>query len=131
MEQTVTHSGSCHCSRVRYEVEAPARIRVEDCNCSICRKSAYLHLIVPRNRLRVLRGADHLTTYTFNTGAAKHMFCNTCGVKSFYAPRSHPKGYSVNARSIDSDTIEAFDIVPFDGRNWEKNVASLDALDEG
>ena len=71
-----------------------------------------------------------MTTYTFNTGTAKHMFCNTCGVKSFYVPRSHPTGYSVNVRSIDSDTFEALDIHPFDGRNWEANIASLDALDE-
>ena len=130
MEQTVTHSGSCHCGAVRFEVDAPARVKVEDCNCSICRKSGYLHLIVSRDRFRLLEGADNLTTYTFNTGTAKHMFCNTCGVKSYYVPRSHPTGYSVNVRSIDSDTFEALDIHPFDGRNWEANIASLDALDE-
>ena len=130
MEQTVTHSGSCHCGAVRFEVDAPARVKVEDCNCSICRKSGYLHLIVSRDRFRLLEGEDNLTTYTFNTGTAKHMFCNTCGVKSYYVPRSHPTGYSVNVRSIDSDTFEALDIHPFDGRNWEANIASLDALDE-
>lgn len=125
MEETVTHSGSCHCGAVRFEVDAPARVKVKDCNCSICRKSAYLHLLVPRDRFRLLEGEEKLVTYSFNTGAAKHMFCSSCGVKSFYVPRSHPTGYSVNARCIDSDTIAALDIEPFDGRNWEANIASL------
>ncbi len=129
MDHTVTHSGSCHCGAVRFEVEAPARIKVEDCNCSICRKSAYVHLIVASKHLRILQGKENLSTYTFNTGTAKHMFCKTCGVKSFYVPRSHPTGYSVNVRSLDSDTIEALEIEPFDGRNWEANIASLRARD--
>jgi hypothetical protein len=129
MEQTVIHRGSCHCGAVSFEVDAPACIKVEECNCSICRKSAYLHLIVSRDRMRIVRGEDNLAAYTFNTGTAKHLFCKTCGVKSFYVPRSHPAGYSVNARCIDSDTIKALDIEPFDGRNWEANVASLRPLD--
>jgi hypothetical protein len=93
---------------------------VSDCNCSICGKSGYLHLIVPAERFKLLSGADALSTYSFNTHTAKHYFCSTCGVKSFYVPRSHPKGVSVNARCIDSDTVEATTVIPFDGRDWEK-----------
>ncbi len=91
-----------------------------DCNCSICSKSGYLHLIVPADRFRLISGEGALTTYSFNTHAAKHLFCSTCGVKSFYIPRSHPDGISVNARCIDSETIEAMSVRPFDGRDWEK-----------
>jgi hypothetical protein len=105
---------------VRFEVEAPSRLRVSDCNCSICSKSGYLHLIVPAAKFRLLRGADALTTYTFNTGTARHLFCSTCGIKSFYVPRSHPDGYSVNARCLDPGTVEALEVEPFDGREWEK-----------
>jgi len=114
------HKGGCHCGRVRFEVTAPARIQVAECNCSICGRSGYLHLIVPAERFKLLKGADALTTYSFNTHTAKHYFCATCGVKSFYVPRSHPEGVSVNARCIDSDTIEATTVLPFDGRDWEK-----------
>jgi hypothetical protein len=113
------HSGGCHCGRVRFEVTAPARIEVADCNCSICSKSGYLHLIVPAHHFKLLSGAEALTTYSFNTHAAKHLFCATCGVKSFYVPRSHPDGISVNARCIDTGTIESMSIAPFDGRHWE------------
>jgi hypothetical protein len=101
-------------------VDAPARLRVAECNCSICSKSGFLHLIVPKSQFRLLQGEDALTTYTFNTGAAKHLFCSTCGIKSFYVPRSHPDGYSVNARCLDPGTVEAMEIAPFDGRNWEE-----------
>lgn len=120
----MTHTGGCHCGRVRFEVRAPARLVVADCNCSICRQSGYLHLIVAASQFTLLTGQDALTTYTFNTGTAKHLFCRMCGIKSFYVPRSHPDGFSVNARCIDSPTIESLSITPFDGVHWEQGRAA-------
>jgi hypothetical protein len=105
---------------VRFEVLAPARIQVSECNCSICSKSGYLHLVVPADRFTLLRGRDVLTSYSFNTGVAKHLFCSVCGIKSFYVPRSHPDGFSVNARCLDPGTVEDMTIEPFNGRDWEK-----------
>jgi hypothetical protein len=121
----VTHSGGCHCGRVRFEVDAPARLSVIDCNCSMCNKSGYLHLIVPKERFRLLSGTDALTTYEFNTRTAKHLFCFVCGVKSFYVPRSHPDGYSVNARCLDEGTVKELSVVRSDGKDWEKTYASV------
>jgi len=119
----ITHSGGCHCGRVRFEVIAPADLAVSDCNCSICAKSGYLHLIVPADRFKLTQGREALTTYSFNTGVAKHHFCSVCGIKSFYVPRSHPDGISVNARCIDSDTVTSMSVTAFDGRDWEKGRA--------
>ena len=116
----ITHAGGCHCGRVRFEVVAPAELQVNECNCSICAKAGYLHLIVPADRFKLLSGAEVLTTYSFNTHTAKHLFCSLCGVKSFYVPRSHPDGFSVNARSLDAGTVENMAITQTDGRNWEK-----------
>ena len=116
----VKHTGGCHCGRVRFEVTAPARITVSECNCSICSKSGYLHLVVPAERFRLVSGADSLTTYTFNTGTAKHLFCKVCGIKSFYVPRSHPDGFSVNARCLDPGTVEEMSVRQTNGREWEK-----------
>jgi hypothetical protein len=118
--ELIKHSGGCHCGRVRFEVLAPARIRVNQCNCSICSKTGYLHLVVPKERFTLLCGAEVLTTYTFNTGRAKHLFCSVCGIKSFYVPRSHPDGISVNARCLDEGTVDEMTIGQTDGRNWEK-----------
>jgi hypothetical protein len=124
-----THTGGCHCGRVRFEVIAPAAIVVDECDCSICSKVGFLHLIVPKERFKLLSGGDALTTYTFNTQVAKHLFCATCGVKSFYVPRSHPNGVSVNARCIDAASIESMTVRAFDGRNWEKGRAQYRAPD--
>lgn len=115
----VNHVGGCHCGKVRFEVVAPVALEVSDCNCSVCNKSGYLHLIVPKSRFRLISGTEYLTTYQFNTGTARHLFCSVCGIKSFYVPRSHPDGISVNARCIDDGTIQALTIVPFNGREWE------------
>ena len=116
----ITHSGGCHCGRVRFEVVAPAVLEVSDCNCSICAKSGYLHLIVAKSRFRLLQGADVLTNYQFNTNTATHLFCSVCGIKSFYVPRSHPDGFSVNARCLDDGTVEELVVTAANGREWEK-----------
>jgi hypothetical protein len=124
----LSHRGGCHCGRVRFEVEAPAVIEARLCNCSICSMTAYLHLIVPKSRFRLLAGEDDLETYAFNTGVAQHRFCRVCGIKSFYRPRSNPDGVSVNVRCLDPDTIESVRVSTFDGRNWEANAHQLAQL---
>ncbi|MCL4799463.1 MAG: GFA family protein [Burkholderiales bacterium] len=114
----ITHTGGCHCGRVRFEVVAPAKLEVLECNCSICSKAGYLHLVVPAERFRLLSGDEVLASYTFNTHTAKHLFCSICGVKSFYVPRADPWSRSVNARCLDPGTVEGMSISPFNGRRW-------------
>jgi hypothetical protein len=113
------YAGGCHCGAVRFEVEAAERLEVTDCNCSMCSKFGYLHLIVPKERFKLLRGEESLSRYTFNTGTAQHLFCKVCGVKSFYVPRSHPDGISVNARCLDEGGVTDMSIDTFNGRDWE------------
>jgi hypothetical protein len=110
---------------VKFEVEAPAEIEAVECNCSICTKSGFLHLIVPKHQFTLIQGAESLSTYTFNTGVAKHLFCKVCGIKSFYIPRSHPHGYSVNVRCLEPATIRKITVVPFDGKHWEEHVVDI------
>ena len=124
----VTHRGGCHCDAVQFEVDAPAELSVQECNCSICSKSGYLHLIIPASRFRLLQVQDNLATYTFDTHEAKHLFCRTCGIKSFYIPRSNPDGFSVNVRCLDPSTIKKLIIEQFDGKNWEQHAHELSHL---
>jgi hypothetical protein len=124
------HKGSCHCGAVSFEVEAPEVINAIECNCSICKLTGYLHLIVPASRFRLIKGKGSLTTYTFNTGVAKHTFCSICGIKPFYIPRSNPDGYDINVRCLDASTIKNINIEKIDGRNWEKNAEELSHLSE-
>ena len=129
MSETCTwRSGGCHCGAVRFEAALPTRVEAQSCNCSMCAKVGFVHVIVPESRFQITQGADQLTEYTFNTGVAKHLFCANCGVKSFYRPRSNPDGWSVNARCLDS--TEGLDLIieAFDGQNWDANAASLSHL---
>jgi hypothetical protein len=125
-----THTGGCHCGAVRFEVDATADIAATECNCSICSMTGFLHLFVPKHDFRLLQGENAMTTYTFNSGVARHYFCRHCGVKSFYVPRSHPDGYSININCLDPGTISSITTQPFDGRNWEENINKLSPLSE-
>jgi len=124
------HRGGCHCGRIRFEVEAPEDLKVSECNCSICRMTGHLHLIVRKENFTLLCGQDDIQNYQFNTGVAEHYFCRVCGVKSFYIPRSNPEGYSVNARCLDPDSVKSLSVDTFDGRNWEEHAHALRHLTE-
>ena len=124
------HKGGCHCGRVRFEVRAADDIEVTRCNCSICRMTGYLHLIVPGEDFKLTSGEDDIETYTFNTGVAQHFFCRHCGIKSFYVPRSHPDGVSVNANCLDEGSVKSRQMTEFDGQNWEENVHKMSPISD-
>lgn len=124
--ERATLGGGCHCGAVRFEIDVPAAVEVLDCNCSICAKTGYLHLIVDQADFRLLTDGSALTDYRFNSGTARHLFCSCCGIKSFYVPRSHPDAYSVNLRALDDASGLAVTVIPYDGRNWEAARATLD-----
>ncbi|HEX8064584.1 MAG TPA: GFA family protein [Allosphingosinicella sp.] len=124
--ERVTISGGCHCRAVRFEAAVPRAVEVLDCNCSICAASGFRHLIVPHSDFRLLSGEGMLTHYRFGTGAADHLFCSVCGVKSFYQPRSHPGAWSLNLNALDDPVGLELSVRAFDGRNWEKAREGLD-----
>ena len=118
-------SGGCHCGAVRFSAGMPEPpVPALACNCSICSMTGFLHVMVPHDRFELLTGRDSLKSYRFGSGAADHLFCSNCGVKSFYQPRSHPDAWSVNAHCLD-DAPE-LSVEQFDGRNWEQAKARLD-----
>lgn len=123
---SIEAEGGCHCSAVRFRVRFAAPPTLSDCNCSICAKTGFLHLIVAADAFTLLQGAEALSDYRFGTGTAHHLFCRHCGIKSFYVPRSHPNGFSINWRALDGvDGITPL-IKPYDGRGgWEAARAAL------
>lgn len=123
---TTTHTGGCHCGAVRFEVDAPAAIEAIDCNCSLCAMTGFLHLIVPARSFRLLSDPAAMTEYRFGTGTARHFFCATCGIKSWYVPRSNPDGFDVNVRCLDPSTIASIRVTPFNGReDWEGQAGAI------
>ena len=121
------YKGSCHCQAIKFEIEAPETIEVFECNCSVCRKFSFVHLILPLANFKLLQGQANLSSYRFNTKVANHTFCKTCGVKPFYTPRSNPDGVSVNLNAIDTPIREA-KVQKFDGQNWEDHASTIGHL---
>lgn len=125
MPELTTFTGGCHCGAVRYRVQLERLVAIE-CNCSICQKKGFIHVIVPAARFDLLHGEAALSTYTFNTGTAKHHFCRHCGIHSFYRPRSHPDGYDINLRCLDDRPIDRFELTTFDGADWEAQIDRIE-----
>ena len=118
-------SGGCHCGAVRFTATmADPPVPALACNCSICSMTGFLHVMVSHDRFELLSGREALTSYRFGSGAADHLFCTNCGVKSFYQPRSHPEAWSVNVNCLDEPP--ELSVEQFDGRNWEQAKARLD-----
>ena len=115
------YRGGCHCGKVRFRVRAELR-GLTECNCSLCSKKGFIHWIVARELFELMQGQDELSTYTFNTGIAKHLFCRTCGIHSFYVPRSDPDKIDVNARCLEGVDLKTLVVEPFDGQNWEEAI---------
>jgi hypothetical protein len=119
-------TGGCHCGGVRFRCTLPScEVELLDCNCLMCRRSGYLHLTFPHADFELLTPRAAITSYRFGTGAAEHLFCATCGVKSFYQPRSHAHAWSVNYRCLEDGHDLTPTVIPFDGRNWESARARL------
>jgi hypothetical protein len=118
--------GGCHCGAIRFLVTTEKRV-VLDCNCSMCTKKGFLHLIVEADEFQLLTGQDRLSEYRFGTGTARHLFCSTCGVHAHYVPRSHPDGFSVNFRCLDDQESlrDQFEFRAFAGTQWEENINSI------
>lgn len=125
MAEEIEHKGGCHCGKVKFIVKAPAEIDVVQCNCSICTMKGFLHLFATKDQFSV-QGSENLSTYSFGTHTAKHYFCKTCGIASYYIPRSHPNGYSINVNCLDHTTIKNINIKQFDGRDsYEEQLSSI------
>jgi hypothetical protein len=124
-KEATLYEGGCHCGAVRFRVLVKNHEAI-DCNCSICRKKGFLHLMVPPEQFTLLQGTQMLTIYTFNTHIAQHTFCKICGIHPFYRPRSHPNSIDVNLRCLDGeDILSRFEIKTFDGANWEANIEGI------
>jgi hypothetical protein len=124
VNNSMKYQGSCHCGAIRFSIEAPSSVEIEDCNCSICSKAGYLHLILPLSKFTLIQGEENIQTYRYNSGEAKHTFCRTCGIKPFYTPRSNPDGIDINVRCLETKP-ESMLVVKFDGEHWEDNAHTL------
>lgn len=113
------HLASCHCGAVELELDLPAGIvNPRRCDCSICRRKGAVVASVSFDGLRVLKGAEHLKLYQFNTLTAKHYFCSICGIYTHHQRRSSPHEYGYNVGCLAGvDPLAIQDVPTNDGIN--------------
>ena len=110
--------GSCHCGRIRFEVEGELTGAMA-CNCSICQRKGSLMWFVPRGSLRLLTPDENAGTYTFNKHAIKHRFCASCGMHP-YGEGKTPSGEAmaaINIRCLEGVDLPSIPVTHFDGRS--------------
>lgn len=113
------YTGSCHCGKIKLEVEGELA-QAAQCNCSICSKKGYLLWLVPRDKMRLLTPQENLATYTFRTHRIQHHFCPTCGCAPFGEGKGPTTGElmaAINIRCLDEMDMAAVTLVPYDGRS--------------
>ena len=114
----MTHTGSCHCGQVKFEVDGDITGGLS-CNCSMCQRKGSLLWFVPRAQLRVTAGEDTLATYTFNKHVIQHLFCPTCGIHQI-GEGTDPKGNAmaaINLRCLEDIDLDAVPVQHYDGRS--------------
>lgn len=125
MTDTTTYKGSCHCGKVRYEVDL-ALGEAMQCNCSICSRAGYLLAFAPAEHMRLLSGESELTDYQFGKHAVHHLFCRTCGVRSFGRGKG-PGGkemVAINLRCLEDVDANALPVKKVDGRSLLAHAVS-------
>lgn len=118
MSNLQTFRGGCHCGSVRFEVETDLAGLIA-CNCSICSRVGSILAFVPVEQFKQLSGADAQTNYQFNTKNIHHLFCSTCGVRSFghgVGPDGKPM-YAINVRSLEGVDVDALQVTKVDGKS--------------
>ena len=110
---------SCHCGEVEIELHLPNKLeKLRRCNCSICSRRNAVVGSVKLENLKILKGSETLSCYTFNTHTAQHYFCSKCGIYTHHRRRSDPSEFGFNLSCIDGIKIEDYLNVPYmDGKN--------------
>jgi len=114
-----SYSGGCHCGAVRYRARLDLGKPVISCNCSMCGRAGTLLTFVPAAEFELLSGEASLTDYQFGKQRIHHLFCKTCGIKSF-ARGARPDGsptVAINTRCLDDVDSGALNVQAFDGRS--------------
>lgn len=112
------YQGGCHCGKVRYTLTLDLSKPVITCNCSMCGRSGTMLAFVSESAFTLTQGEDNLTSYKFNKHVIDHLFCRTCGIKSF-ARGSGPNGptAAINVRCLDDVDLKELKVSDFDGKS--------------
>ncbi|TLM77063.1 GFA family protein [Microbulbifer harenosus] len=113
------HRATCHCGAVELELDLPAGlVDVRRCDCSMCRRRGAIAASVTLDGIRIVKGAEHLKLYQFNTKMAKHYFCGNCGIYTHHQRRSNPTQFGFNVACLEGiNPLKIEGIPTYDGVN--------------
>ena len=88
----MTHSGSCLCESIQYEIESDLRA-VVNCHCRFCSKAHGAPfttlLFMPFTGLRIVAGAELIARHPSAKMQADRCFCAKCGTRLYnHAPQA-------------------------------------------
>lgn len=113
----MVYTGSCHCGRIRFEVEGKVDSGLA-CNCSMCSRRGSLLWFVPREKVKLLTPEEDMSTYLFNKHVIRHHFCASCGIHPFgeaVAPDGKDTA-AINLRALENFDLDSVPVHHFDGR---------------
>jgi hypothetical protein len=116
-----SYTGGCHCGEIRFAVTGKLEDLAE-CNCSICRRTGFIHWEVEPEHFSLIGDEAAIETYQFGTMTSRNHFCRRCGISPFRRSRTGPDMIDVNVRCLDDVQLEGLQIEPFDGVNWEETM---------
>ena len=127
---TRLRAGQCHCGAVRFEAAlSDGFSTVRRCTCSLCRMRGAVMVMTEADGVKVLQGAETLSSYRFNTGVAEHFFCARCGVYTHHQRRSDQTSFAVNVACLDGVSPFDFAEVPVnDGVNHPNDTGKLQRM---
>ncbi|MGR3491777.1 MAG: GFA family protein [Shimia sp.] len=110
---------TCHCGAVELEVTLAVPVtEAAHCDCSFCQRRAAANVTVMVGKLRVVRGEDALSLYTWGTHTAQHWFCSRCGIYTHHQRRSDTSEYGVNVGCLEGVRASELEPLPWnDGVN--------------
>jgi hypothetical protein len=123
------YAGSCHCGRVRFEVEVNLTLGCVRCNCSVCQKVGSTTANVKPPSFTLLTGEADLQSYAWGARISQRYFCKECGVNCFGRGHLAEVGgdyVSVNLNTLDDTELSALSLSYWDGRhdNWQSGQRS-------
>ncbi len=120
-----SYSGSCHCGRVQFEVDADIT-HLRRCNCTVCTKRGSLNVRVSKQALKLLTPIEYLSVYRWGSETAQDYFCPNCGILPFRIPSTLTAeeiragkqpftGWAINARCLDDLDLDQLPVTDIDG----------------
>jgi hypothetical protein len=117
MSETTTYEGSCHCGAVKFNVTMAPPTKAYACNCSMCRRAGWLLAFTSADQVSITSGESELTDYQFGKKHIHHLFCRTCGVRSFSRGKDKQgkETMAVNMRCLTGLDPTTLPVESFDG----------------